>query len=68
MSVQHLHASRKHTKKTCVIAEEDSKEYDALMTMDTDGKYSVSPLLDRAIADAKDRMHRAEQGRRGQAT
>ena len=66
MRIQRMHAARKYNKKTEVIAEKDAKEYRELLEMDVDGQYTISPELDKAMAEAQQRTQRQANGRQAQ--
>ena len=65
MQVQILHASRKYTKKTSVIAQVDASKYSALLQMDIEGEYTVSAVLDGEIERAMANARTSEEARRG---
>jgi hypothetical protein len=56
MQIQHMYAARIYNEKSEVIAEEDARKFQELLEMDTNGQYTISPDLDKAMADAQRRI------------
>ena len=61
MAVKRMHAHRKHTNKTCVIAESSAAEFKEFMTMSISGVYTISPVLEEELKRAENEIRRAAE-------
>ena len=55
-SIRIMHANRLHTHKPNVIPQTEAEKFPGLITMSTDGCYTTSDLLERAIEDQKTKV------------
>ena len=51
-----MHANRLYTHKPNVIPQTEADKFPGLITMSTDGCYTTSDLLERAIEDQKTKL------------
>ena len=61
-----MNANRVYTSRVPVISKDAAERYDAVLLLTPEGKYSIAPLLENAIASTRTKLDAARAARRAQ--